>query len=67
MKTSHRTDPGSGLQPSQFWEDLLGVHVLDPDGWDRKNFWESWAEPITEAEFRKRLAVSTVSNLVIPE
>ena len=34
--------------------------VLDPDGWDRKNFEESWAEEITEAEFNKRLVASTV-------
>lgn len=37
-----------------------GITVLDPDGWDRKNFKESWNEKISENEFGKRLAVSTV-------
>jgi hypothetical protein len=37
-----------------------GYVVLDPDGWDRLNFKESWAEEITEREFESRLLVSTV-------
>lgn len=41
------------------WEQLLGFQILDPDGWDRSNFEVSWAEPISESEFRTRLAVST--------
>ena len=33
--------------------------VIDPDGWDRANFDESWAEKITEDEFLTRLHRST--------
>lgn len=33
--------------------------VLDPDGWDRKNFKHSWNERITKMEFAKRLTNST--------
>lgn len=47
------------VRTSQEWADLLGVEVLDPDGWDRRNFRESWAEPITRAEFGRRAAIST--------
>lgn len=35
------------------------ITILDPDGWDRKNFEESWNEFITEEEFQKRLSYST--------
>jgi len=37
-----------------------GITVLDPDGWDRRNYEESWNEKISENEFGKRLGVSTV-------
>lgn len=42
------------------WCELLDMVVLDPDGWDRMNFMESWDERISEHEFRTRAAVSTV-------
>lgn len=48
------------VRPSQVWADLTGVVVLDPDGWDRSNYVASWAEPITLAEFRSRVNMSTV-------
>lgn len=35
------------------------IVVLDPDGWDRKNFETSWAERIDEATFNARIMVST--------
>jgi len=36
------------------------VEVMDPDGWDRKNFEYSWySEMITQNEFEYRLTVST--------
>ena len=41
------------------WCALLGIEVLDPDGWDRSDFEASWARRITEAEFRERAAIST--------
>lgn len=34
--------------------------ILDPDGWDRRNFAESWNEKITRAEFERRLNECTV-------
>lgn len=38
-----------------------GLIILDPDGWDRKNFQYSWyEEKITEEEFRRRVFCSTV-------
>ena len=37
--------------------------VTDPDGWDRQNFYASWAEEITEAEFITRLQNSTSLNV----
>lgn len=38
-----------------------GYTVMDPDGWDRKNFKESWEEKISEKEFERRISVSTVT------
>jgi uncharacterized protein with von Willebrand factor type A (vWA) domain len=53
------------LKSSQEWlqeiqENFPQVVVLDPDGWDRKNYQESWNEPITREEFEKRFSMSTV-------
>ncbi|KKL46728.1 hypothetical protein LCGC14_2342690, partial [marine sediment metagenome] len=39
----------------------IGVTILDPDGWNRKNFEASWAEKITQEEFEKRVAASTIT------
>ena len=33
--------------------------IMDPDGWDRRDFERSWAEEITEEEFQRRLMGST--------
>lgn len=35
------------------------IIICDPDGWDRTHFKESWAEPISEEEFKRRLSLST--------
>jgi hypothetical protein len=55
-----------GTQPmlcsSADWAELVGVDVLDPDGWDRKNFDASWSEAISFPEFYRRCRQST-SNL----
>jgi hypothetical protein len=45
--------------PSQEWCELLDIMILDPDGWDRTRFTESWAEPITIDEFKRRCWTST--------
>lgn len=37
------------------------IEILDPDGWDRKNFDHSfYEEEITQEEFQRRLIMSTV-------
>jgi hypothetical protein len=38
---------------------FAGVTVLDPDGWDRRNYEASMAEPITLEEFKHRLSRSS--------
>jgi hypothetical protein len=54
------------LKTSQQWHDILNekypnFFVMDPDGWDRKNYQFSWHEElITRDEFEKRLVTSTV-------
>lgn len=45
---------------SQEWQKMYpDPFVVDPDGWDRSNFEESWQEPITYKEYVKRLINST--------
>ncbi len=49
------------MKTSKEWQDIKGVVILDPDGWDRQNYDYSFNEElITEEEFDKRLSVSTV-------
>lgn len=40
-------------------DDFKGIIVMDPDGWDRSNYEESWAEKITRDEFGNRMGRST--------
>lgn len=43
------------------WINYFNYEILNPDGWDRKNFDYSWnKEKITMTEFKKRLSFSTV-------
>ena len=44
--------------PSE-WEAIDGIAVMDPDGWDRQNFAESWATPISRDEWTERMSRST--------
>lgn len=37
--------------------------VLDPDGWDRKNWEESIEEPITLSDFLNRITHSSLTNV----
>ena len=48
---------------SEEWCKYFDIIVLDPDGWDRRPeyFEQSWNEKITEEEFNKRVAISTIS------
>jgi hypothetical protein len=53
------------LKTSQEWEQLVPSEfkliIMDPDGWDRKNFQYSfYEEKITKVEFINRLASSTI-------
>lgn len=44
------------------WVEMTGTIVYDPDGWDRRNFRDSWAEKIDRFEFRRRAWSSTVHD-----
>lgn len=59
MSFEENVDSGSAKLNSRDWSEKLGVVVVDPDGWDRSDFDQSWAELITEEEFRTRLQCST--------
>jgi hypothetical protein len=48
------------LRPSGQWVLLTGLDILDPDGWDRQNFNQSWTEPISRDEFMRRASESTI-------
>jgi len=41
------------------WKDVV---MMDPDGWDRQNFEESWAECITRDEMCIRMSRSTTMD-----
>lgn len=53
------------LRTSEDWQKLVQAvypdfFVMDPDGWDRRNYQYSWHEElITQEEFEKRLGAST--------
>ena len=48
------------LKTSAEWQKEFTYIVMDPDGWDRKNFEYSWnKEEITKQEFEKRAIKST--------
>lgn len=44
------------------WARLKGIVIVDPDGWRDDENYRRWDEPITEEEFRRRAAVSTIAN-----
>jgi hypothetical protein len=51
---------------SEDWHDELhlNVEIIDPDGWDRENFYQSWyKEEITKVEFYRRMYHSTLKYL----
>lgn len=43
------------------WSDLLGITIIDPDGWrkDKKSMYEL----ITREDYMARMSVSTISGL----
>lgn len=44
------------------WCKRCGLTILDPDGWDRRNFAGDWARPLTWAEFRDKAWASTAQG-----
>lgn len=59
------TDYGAtyALEPvkksSEIWCFDTGIQVLDPDGWNRMDYENSWYEEITRDEFIRRATMST--------
>ncbi len=48
------------MRTSAEWNRDDNVEILDPDGWDRKNYYYSWnTELIDIVEYRKRVIRST--------
>jgi len=43
--------------PPEQWERMLGIEVLDPDGWHGNML--AWETPITREDFLNRAAEST--------
>jgi hypothetical protein len=63
MSEVARTNPIK-LSPDQwlmYSEDFDGITVMDPDGWDRKNYAEDWAKLLTKEEMHRKVSISTVS------
>ena len=50
------------LHNSKEWANIYSdrFDILNADGWDRKNFEESWAEEISQKTFLNRVMVSTL-------
>jgi len=57
------------LKTSEEWQNQFpNPTVLDPDGWNRKNYQYSWfEEKITLAEYESRLSRSTVKGHILQE
>ena len=49
------------LTPAE-WEMILGITIIDPDGWNRKNLDADWAKPLTFDEFYDKATESTVDR-----
>jgi len=50
-----------GYKTSAKWYSDFNMIILDPDGWDRKNYDFSWhEEEVTWKEFNKRVLYSTI-------
>jgi len=53
------------LKTSEEWNKQIQgeITILDPDGWDRKNFQFSWHEELIDKnEFQKRMFSSTIES-----
>lgn len=49
--------------PAQ-WEKEKNVKIIDPDGWDRKNFDVSWNTPIDEWTLRKDISTIMYTGIL---
>jgi hypothetical protein len=61
--------PKEEVKTSEEWQNLFPeAIVLNPDGWDRKNYHYSWyEEKITFTEYNRRLSQSTCKNSIPKE
>ena len=61
--------PKEELKTSEEWQkQFTNTKVIDPDGWDRKNYHYSWfEEKITLIEYTSRLHRSTVKGIIPTE
>ena len=50
------------LRTPQEWQEIMGVVIMDPDGWRTKDA-PAWDEPITQSEFQTRAAISTIYRM----
>lgn len=41
------------------WMAVTGIEIMDPDGWDRRNFDADWEIPLTRDEFLGKAFMST--------
>jgi len=49
------------LRTSEEWNQIFNIPIMDPDGWDRKNYDYSFKEEkISYEEFRMRVNRSTI-------
>lgn len=61
------TENNLELRTSAEWQRLFpNVLVVDPDGWNRKNYQFSWNEElITKEEYDKRVSFSTTRRKIV--
>lgn len=64
MNPKTMASPVAGLKSSYQWikDERIKCVVLDPDGWDRKNYEESMNEWISRDEFFHRMDASTCNH-----
>ena len=49
------------IRTSEEWNQIFNIRIMDPDGWDRKNYDYSFKEEkISYEEFRMRVNRSTI-------
>ena len=57
---SNMDDKPEEFRTSDEWVQHTGIGIMDPDGWDRTDFENSWNELISEEEFLRRCYRSTI-------